>query len=181
MLGRAYVRGVQSRGVAANAKHYVLNHQETDRTTTSAYASDRTLFEVYYPPFRAAVEAGVASFMCAYNRINGTYACNNQHTLGHLRSEMGFRGWVVSDWWAMHSFKESIAAGLDVAMPGNDGYYTRSHLNRMAGARRTAAHTARAAVPRLRIARCLPATVVLALFACRAPHRCSFAARSRRL
>ena len=129
VLAAAYVRGVQSRGIAANVKHYVLNHQETDRMTTSAYVDDRSLFEVYYPPFEAAISAGVASLMCSYNRINGTHACNNPHTLGHLRNDLGFRGWVVSDWWATHSFERSVAAGMDVSMPGNDGFYTPGHLN----------------------------------------------------
>ena len=131
VLGAAYVRGVQSRGVAANVKHFVLNHQETDRMTTSADVSDRVLFEVYYPPFEAAVEAGVASLMCSYNKINGTHACGNAHVLGQLRTDLGFRGWVVSDWWAVHDFTRSVDAGLDVAMPGNDGYYSPSRLRRM--------------------------------------------------
>jgi len=99
--------------------------------STSAYVSDRALFEVYYPPFAAAAEAGVASLMCSYNRINGTHACNNAHTLGQLRANLSFSGWVVSDWWAGHDWWESVQAGLDVMMPGNDGKYTRKHLHRM--------------------------------------------------
>ena len=102
ILTKQYVEGVQSVGLAACAKHFALNHQETDRMTTSPYASDRTMFEVYYPPFAAAVDAGVASFMCAYNKINGTQACGNARVLNqHLRGVLGFRGWVMSDWWAL--------------------------------------------------------------------------------
>lgn len=96
--------------------------------STSAYTSDRALFEVYYPPFKAAIEAGVASAMCSYNRINGTHACHNPHTLGHLRAQLNFSGWVVSDWWATHDYKASVAAGMDVSMPGNDGFYSPAHL-----------------------------------------------------
>ena len=59
---------------------------------------------------------------------NGTQACGNAHTLGALRSHMGFAGWVMSDWWAVTSVRQSWAAGLDVTMPGNDDTYTPAHL-----------------------------------------------------
>ena len=78
--------------------------QETKRSSQSSDADERTLFEVYYPPFAAAVSAGVASVMCGYNRVNGVHACGNSHVLQrHLRQRLGFRGWVMSDWWAVHS------------------------------------------------------------------------------
>lgn len=96
--------------------------------TTSADASDRALFEVYYPPFVAAIDAGAASFMCAYNRVNGSHACGSERLLTtHLRGALGFRGWVMSDWWALHS-SGAASAGVDQAMPGNDGYFDREKL-----------------------------------------------------
>jgi beta-glucosidase len=128
VLTTHYVEGVQSVGLAACAKHFALNHQETDRMTTSPFASDRTMFEVYYPPFEAAINAGVASFMCAYNKINGSQACGNPHVLNtHLRGALGFKGWVMSDWWAL---REPAAAthGVDQDMPGTDGYFDAPRL-----------------------------------------------------
>ena len=128
VLTREYVAGLQSKRVAAVVKHFVLNSQESDRFYTSAAASDRTLFEVYYPPFEAAIEAGVAAVMCSYNRINGSYGCGNERTLEeHLRGTLGFRGWVMSDWWALHSTQASLH-GVDQDMPGTDGYYDAPKL-----------------------------------------------------
>jgi len=74
-MASALVGGVQSTGVVAVAKHFALNQQETDRDSTDVYVDERALWEVYYPPFVAAVEAGVASVMCSYNKINGSHAC----------------------------------------------------------------------------------------------------------
>ena len=74
-MADAYVRGVQSAGVAAVVKHFVLNGQETNRGWESSDVSDRVLWEVYYPPFKAAVDAGVGCVMCGYTRSKGTYVC----------------------------------------------------------------------------------------------------------
>lgn len=111
------VKGIQSQKVLANAKHFILNNQETNRGAVSAETDERTRFEVYYPPFEGAIEAGVASVMCSYNKINNVYSCENPTTLRELRS-LGFEGFVMSDWGAAHS--TSIAAGLDVEQPGQD-------------------------------------------------------------
>ena len=130
-LADGYVRGVQGEGVAAVVKHFVLSSQETHRSAQSSDASDRTLWEVYYPPFEAAVRAGVASVMCGYNRINGTYACGNAHVLRrHLKLQMGFDGWVMSDWWATHS-THAAARGVDQNMPGSDRYFDGYSLSRL--------------------------------------------------
>ena len=104
-------------GVAAVVKHWVLNSQETNRNSQSSDADDRTLFEVYYPPFRAAVEAGVASVMCGYNQINGTPACGARRQVDHLRNAMGFEGFVMSDWWAIRSTSAALG-GVDQEQPG---------------------------------------------------------------
>ena len=112
-LATAYVQGVQSAGVAATAKHFVLNSQETHRNSESSDVSDRALWEVYYPPFEAAVRAGAAAFMCSYNRVNGTHACGDAHILiDHLRDSMGFDGFVMSDWWAIHDV-DAAKNGVD--------------------------------------------------------------------
>ncbi|KAL5040748.1 hypothetical protein BDW71DRAFT_201916 [Aspergillus fruticulosus] len=126
----ATVRGIQAAGVQACSKHYIGNEQETQRSNTflengteiqaiSSNIDDRTLHELYLWPFADAIKAGTASVMCSYNRLNQTYACENPKILTDiLRKELGFEGYVVSDWFATHSGAESIQAGLDMNMPG---------------------------------------------------------------
>ncbi|KAL1522272.1 hypothetical protein AB1Y20_017266 [Prymnesium parvum] len=127
VLTAEYVRGVQAEGVAAVVKHFVLNSQETNRNTQSSDIDDRTLWEVYYPPFVAAVEAGVASVMCGYNRVNGQHACGNHKILVEdLKGRMGFEGWVMSDWWAVHA-SSAASHGVDQEMPGT-GYFAPPKL-----------------------------------------------------
>merc|ERR1719454_2725400 len=115
-LVQPVIRGIQSQKVVANAKHYILNNQETNRQGVSAEAEERTRFEMYYPPFEGAIEADVGSFMCGYNKINGDWSCENPVTLKHdLKEVMGFNGYVMSDWGATHS--TSLMRGLDMEMP----------------------------------------------------------------
>jgi len=118
-----FIVGVQEQGVIACVKHYAFNEQETDRMAQDSLVDDRTAWELYYPPFEAAVKAGAGAFMCSYNRVNGVYACENNKLLNKdLKGEMGFHGIVMSDWAATHSTK-AIAKGLDVEMPGFDSYF----------------------------------------------------------
>ena len=113
------IQGIQSQHVIATVKHYALNDQETDRTTDSSDASERTIEEIDLPAFQAAVKAGVGSVMCSYNRINGVYACENPTMLhGVLDGQFGFNGFVMSDWGANHSTVASANAGMDMEMPG---------------------------------------------------------------
>src|ERR1700712_2866767 len=85
---------------------------------------DRTLHELYLWPFAEAVRANVASIMCSYNKLGGTYSCENQHTLNDiLKKELGFKGYVVTDWNAQHSIANSANAGLDMEMPGELSIY----------------------------------------------------------
>ena len=95
-----------------------MNNQESNRMTISEDVDERTRHEIYYPPFAAAVRAGVGSFMCSYNKINGKYSCENPETLKHdLKEVLNFTdGWVMSDWGATHSM--SINEGLDQEMAG---------------------------------------------------------------
>ncbi len=118
-LASATVEGIQSRGVAATVKHFVANNQETDRADVSAEVDERTLKELYLPMFEAAVDADVASIMAAYNRINGTRATEHGRLLTDvLKTEIGFDGPVMSDWWAVQNGREAANAGLDLEMPG---------------------------------------------------------------
>jgi beta-glucosidase len=116
-LSRAYVRAVQSQGVMTVVKHFAFNEQETNRMTVSTEVDARTAWELYYPPFQAAVDAGAGAVMCAYNRLNGTYACQNEELLKRdLRDSMGFQGFVMSDWDATHS-TGALVKGLDMEQP----------------------------------------------------------------
>jgi len=110
------VTGIQDQGVIANAKHWINNNQETARMSENNEVDMRTQREIYLPPFEAAVKAGVGSFMCSYNKINGNWSCENPQMLSILKEDFGFEGWVMSDWGATHSL--SIEAGLDQEMPG---------------------------------------------------------------
>jgi beta-glucosidase len=112
--GAAVIRGVQSQHVAATVKHYALNDQETDRLSNSSDADERTMQELYLPPFEAAVEAGVASVMCGYNRVSSEYDCEHRFLLNQvLKKQFGFAGWVMSDWGGTHSTAKAANAGLD--------------------------------------------------------------------
>ena len=85
----------------------------------SSNVDDRTQHEIYVAPFLRSVMAGVTSIMCSYNLINGTYACDNNNTInGILKNELGFQGFVMSDWSAQHSTISAIT-GLDMSMPGD--------------------------------------------------------------
>ncbi len=116
----AYVQGVQSQGVGATVKHFVGNESEFERMTISSEIDERALREIYLPPFEAAVtQAGAWAVMAAYNKVNGTYAGENCRLLNDiLKQEWGFKGLVVSDWFATHSTAAAANSGLDLEMPG---------------------------------------------------------------
>jgi beta-glucosidase len=114
-MGVAEVKGIQSQHVMAQIKHYVAY----DSDSGNIFVDDQALHEVYVAPFDAAIRrADVSSIMCSYNRVNGTFACGNESTLTKiLRDEIGFKGFITSDWGALHGVK-FINAGLDMEMPG---------------------------------------------------------------
>ena len=126
-MGAADIRGLQSTGVMAQVKHLAVYNQETNRNTPSdnAIVGTQAQQEIYLPAFAASVQQGAASsVMCSYSTINGTYACQNPSLLTTaLRQQLGFGGFVTSDWGATHSTAASANAGLDMDMPGNDGFY----------------------------------------------------------
>lgn len=111
-----YVQGVQSNGVAACVKHFALNNQEVNRHTYNVNLSDRALYEIYLPAFKAAVQEGKAwAIMGAYNLYKGQHACHNQYLLNDiLRGEWGFDGVVVSDWGGVYDTYQSAYYGLDM-------------------------------------------------------------------
>ena len=111
-----YIKGVQENGVAACVKHYALNNQEFNRHTTNVQLSDRALYEIYLPAFKAAVqEGGTWSIMGSYNLYQGQHACHNKRLLKDiLRDEWGFDGVVVSDWGGVHNTEQAIHNGMDL-------------------------------------------------------------------
>lgn len=114
-----YIKGVQSQGVMATIKHFALNNQEYDRHHVSSNADERTMNEIYFPTFRAAVqEAGVASVMTSYNMIDGVHSAENPLLIkDYLRARWGFKGFVMSDWTSTYSTLGSVKGGLDLEMP----------------------------------------------------------------
>lgn len=118
-LAVAQIQGIQSQDVIANVKHYAANNQEDDRMKVNAVVDERTLHEIYLPAFEASVKEGnVASLMGAYNKVNGFYCCENPELLDQiLKRDWGFKGFVTSDFGAVHSTVPSAMAGLDLEMP----------------------------------------------------------------
>jgi beta-glucosidase len=118
-LALALVSAIQQRGIGTSLKHYAANNQEHDRLRVSAEVDERTLREIYLRAFERVVTAGRPwTVMCAYNKVNGTYASEHRWLLTEvLREEWGFEGLVVSDWGAVHDRVASLAAGLDLEMP----------------------------------------------------------------
>lgn len=119
-LAAAYIEGVQSQGIAATIKHFVANESEIERQTMSSDLDERTLREIYLPPFEAAVKkAGVWAIMSSYNRLNGVWTSENHWLLTELlRGEWGYDGIVMSDWFGSHTTEASVIGGLDLEMPG---------------------------------------------------------------
>lgn len=113
-----YVQGVQENGVAACVKHFAVNNQETRRTATNSIVDDRTLYEIYLPAFKAAVQEGGAwAVMGSYNLYNGQFNCHNKKLLCDiLKGEWGFDGVVVSDWGGCRDDDEAVSNGLDIEM-----------------------------------------------------------------
>lgn len=114
--GASEIKGIQSQGEMAQVKHYIAydggNNVQVD---------SQTLHEIYLQPFADAIDAGVSSVMCSYNQVNGYQACGNSQTLtAILRNELGFKGFVTSDWGANHG-TTYINSGLDLEMPGGGG------------------------------------------------------------
>ncbi len=118
-LGVANIEGIQSQGVMAQAKHFASYSQETDRGVLDDVVSAQALNEIYYPPFQAAVsEGGVASVMCAYPRLNGTFQCEDGSLLSML-DKWGFTGFVRSDLGAVHDPAAAVVAGTDLIKPAS--------------------------------------------------------------
>ena len=126
-LAAAMIAGIQSHGVGACVKHFAANDQEWRRMVIDAVIDERALREIHLRGFEIAVrKAQPWTVMCAYNRLNGTYCGEHDWLLNRvLRDDWGFEGAVVTDWGAANDRVRSIAAGLDLEMPGSDGVNDR--------------------------------------------------------
>jgi len=129
-----YIKGVQSEKVIATAKHFACNNQESDRFSIDVKVDERTLNEIYLPAFKAAVQkGGIWAIMSAYNRLNGHYCSANTWLLTDtLKEKWGFKGFVMSDWGAVHSCIPELHAGLDLEMPTTN-YFKIDDVNQAVG------------------------------------------------
>jgi beta-glucosidase len=123
-----FINGLQQNGVAACAKHYALNNQETNRNSVNVHVDERTMREIYLPAFKAAVtEAHVLSIMTAYNRVNGQFCSENDFLLNQvLKKDWAFQGLAMTDWGGCHSTVDAANHGLDLEMGSN---VTGNHNN----------------------------------------------------
>ena len=118
-MGAALTKAMQDNGIIACPKHYALNSIEDLRFSANAIADKRTLHEVYLPHFKKCIDAGAMSIMGAYNKVNGTYACENKELLTDiLRDKWNFDGFALSDFfYGIYDGAKSLKAGMDVEMP----------------------------------------------------------------
>lgn len=122
-LAAGFIRGIQSNGIAACVKHFAANSQELNRMNNDSVVDERTLREIYLTNFEIAVKEGSPkALMTSYNRVNGTYANENEHLLRDiLAGEWGFSGMVMSDWGGSNDHVEGVRAGSHLEMPGTGG------------------------------------------------------------
>ena len=118
-LAAAFVKGVQGERVVACAKHYAANSQETNRDGVSSEMDERTLREIYLPGFEAAVNAGAWSVMSGANQFRGESCCQNDYLLNQvLKRDLGFKGFVITDWSGAKDTLKAANGGCDLSMPG---------------------------------------------------------------
>lgn len=118
VMAIGYIKGVQDQGIAACVKHYLANNQETKRQEVNVLMTERALREIYLPAFKAAVQKGnVYTVMGAYNKFRGQYCAHNEYLINKiLKTELGFKGALISDWSAVQNTMEALKYGTDIEM-----------------------------------------------------------------
>lgn len=119
-----YVTGMQSTGTLACAKHFLCNQTEFYRRRSNSIVDERAIMEIYTPAFKAAIDAGVATVMTAYNQLNGEWTGESKYVITDLlRGTLGFKGLVMSDWNSIYDWKNVILSGQNLDMPGENAFY----------------------------------------------------------
>ena len=114
----AYVKGVQSTGTVATLKHFVANNTEFFRRKSNSIVDERTLHEIYLPPFKAGIDAGAQAVMTSYNLLNGEWCGESDYVINYLlRKELGFKWLVMTDWWSVYDGEKVVKSGQDLEMP----------------------------------------------------------------
>jgi len=120
-IAKCHIEGVQSQGIGTSMKHYAVNNQEYRRMVIDAVIDERALREIYLTGYEIAVKGAQPwTVMCAYNKVNGTYCCENEYLMRNiLKEEWGHEGLVVTDWGAMNDRVAGLQAGVELEMPGS--------------------------------------------------------------
>ena len=139
-----YVKGVQSTGTVATLKHFVANNTEFFRRKSNSIVDERTLHEIYLPPFQAGIDAGAQAVMTSYNLLNGEWCGQSEYVINTiLRKQLGFKWLVMTDWWSVYDGEKLVKSGQDLEMPQaialkevqtllKDGKINMEDINRMA-------------------------------------------------
>ena len=139
----AFVKGVQSTGTVATLKHFVANNTEFFRRKSNSIIDERTLHEIYLPPFKAGIDAGAQAVMTSYNLLNGEWCGESEYVINTiLRKQLGFRWLVMTDWWSVYNGEKVVKSGQNLEMPQavalkdiqtllNDGKVKMEDIDRM--------------------------------------------------
>lgn len=123
-LVAAYVTGLQSTGTLCSLKHFLCNNTEFYRRRENSIVDERAIMEIYTPAFKAGIDAGAATVMTAYNKVNGEWAGQSKEVITDLlRGRLGFRGLVMSDWRSVYDWSKIVPSGQNVDMPGDPIFY----------------------------------------------------------
>jgi beta-glucosidase len=113
-----FIKGVQSTGTVATLKHFVANNTDFYRRKSNSIIDERTLHEIYLPPFKAGIDAGAKAVMTSYNLLNGEWCGQSNYVIdGLLRKQLGFQWLVMTDWWSVWDGEKVIKSGQDLEMP----------------------------------------------------------------
>jgi beta-glucosidase len=113
-----YIQGVQSTGTVATLKHFVANNTEYFRRKSNSIIDERTLHEIYLPPFKAGIDAGAKAVMTSYNLFNGEWCGQSEYAINTvLRKQLGFKWLVMTDWWSVNDGEKLVKSGQDLEMP----------------------------------------------------------------